>query len=130
MTAAQTAFYKIRGEEPSTTPAEVGKRIIRGVLHRTVDDSRTDLLNNVMHWSYGSGWGIAFGLVQGTIHRRPVPAGLGFGGAVWAASLVQLPAMRLAPPVWEYPPSLLASDIGFHLVYGATVGVPYAALGD
>ena len=129
MTAAQTAYYRARGEEPSSTPAEVGKRIIRGVFHRSVDEDKTGLLNNLMHWSYGSGWGIGYGLAQGTVRGRAVPSGLMFGAAVWGASLIHLPVMKLAPPVWNYPPAQLASDAGFHLVYGATVGVAYAALG-
>jgi hypothetical protein len=54
--------------------------------------------------------------------RRP------FAGVVWGASLVQLPAMGLAPPVWEYPPPQLASDVGFHLVYGVGVATAYAVL--
>ncbi len=32
MSAGQSAYYKATGSEPSTTPAEVGKRLIHGVL--------------------------------------------------------------------------------------------------
>lgn len=129
MTLAQSVYYKSQGTEPSSTPAEVAKRIIRGLFHRTVDEGRTELLNNLMHWSYGSSWGISYGLVQGTFRRRAFPSGLSFGTAVWGASLVHLPAMKLAPPVWEYPPSQLASDAGFHLIYGAATAAAYAVLG-
>jgi hypothetical protein len=41
-----------------------------------------------------------------TIGSLAPPAdGARFAGVVWGASLVQLPAMGLAPPVWKYPPS-------------------------
>ena len=43
-------------------------------------------------------------------------------------SLVHLPAMKLAPPVWEYPPSSLAPDVGFHLVYGAAASAAWSLL--
>jgi hypothetical protein len=59
-----------------------------------------------------------------TIGSLAPPAdGARFAGVVWGASLVQLPAMGLAPPVWKYPPQQLASDVAFDLVYGVGVGV-------
>ena len=42
--------------------------------------------------------------------------------------MIELPAMKLAPPVWEYPPLELVLDVSYHLVYGATVAAAYAAL--
>jgi hypothetical protein len=30
--------------------------------------------------------------------------------------------------VWQMPPSSIAPDLGFHLLYGAAVGCAYAAL--
>jgi hypothetical protein len=34
MTAAQTAYYKATGAQPSTVPAQVARRAIKGVLRR------------------------------------------------------------------------------------------------
>ncbi len=116
MTAGQTLYYRITGSEPSSTPAEVGKRLIRGVLHRDIDDEHTDALNNGMHWLYGISWGTLYGLAV----RRPT-SGIAFALTVWGASLIELPAMKLAPPVWETPPSAIAPDLGFHLLYGVAV---------
>lgn len=116
MTAAQTAYYKATGSEPSSTPAEVGKRIIRGVLQRDVSDDKEGVLNNAMHWLYGTQWGLLYGLAA----RRPTH-GIVFGFVVWGASLVELPAMKLAPPVWEMEPAAIAPDLGFHLLYGVAV---------
>jgi hypothetical protein len=59
--------------------------------------------------------------------RRP-GIGVMFGLTVWSASLVHLPALGLAPPVWEYDPQALATDVGFHLVYGVAVASAYKAL--
>ena len=125
MTAAQAAYYKLTGSESSSVPAEVGKRIIRGVLQREVSDERTDALNNAMHWFYGTSWGVLYGLGA----RRPT-AGLVFGLVVWGASLIELPAMKLSPPIWEMPPSSIAPDLGFHLLYGSTVAAAHRVLTD
>jgi hypothetical protein len=128
MTGYQTAVAKIRGAEPSTTPAEVGKRVIRGVFHRRFPEDQTSKLNNMMHWAYGTSWGGLYGLTEG-VAKIPFPArGVTFGTAVWGVSLVELPAMKLAPPVWEYPPLELVLDISYHLVYGCTVAAVYAAM--
>ena len=128
MTAYQMAVAKLRGTEASTTPAEVGKRVIRGVFHRRFDEDQTPLLNNVMHWSYGTGWGTAYALADDVMNLPVVAQGLAFGTTVWGASLLELPAMKLAPPVWEYPPQELALDVSYHLVYGIAVAAAYTAL--
>jgi hypothetical protein len=122
MTAAQTAYYKSTGSEPSTTPAEVAKRVIRGVLHRDVSDDVTGPLNNAMHWAYGTSWGILYSLAS----RRPTL--VAFAGVVWGASLIELPAMKLAPPVWKMPPESIAPDAAFHLLYGTAAALTHRAL--
>jgi hypothetical protein len=128
MTVAQTAYLKARGEEPSSTPAEVGRRIVEGVLQREVPEERMGTLNNVMHWLYGTSWGAVYGLLHASRRSGPIRDGTAFFALVWGASLVHLPAMGLAPPVWEYPPEGLASDVGFHVVYGMTVAAAYEVL--
>ncbi len=128
MTVYQTAVAKLRGSEPSTTPAEVGKRVIRGVFHRRFDENQTGKLNNAMHWGYGTSWGAVYALSDGLANVPVVSRGLAFGTLVWGASLIELPAMKLAPPVWEYPPLELALDVSYHLVYGVAAAAAYAAL--
>lgn len=130
MTAAQTRYYKKTGAQPSTTPAEVAKRIIRGVLQRDVGDDKTDVLNNATHWSYGTMWGVLLGIVAGSASAPPPPVrtGLAFGVFVWAAGTLVLNAMQLAPPVWEWDRKAIRSDLGFHLVYGVTAATAFRLL--
>lgn len=123
MTAAQTAYYKATGAEGSTVPADVAKRIIRGVLQREVSDEQTAKLNTAMHWLYGTGWGALYGLAA----RRP-SHGIAFTAVVWGASLVELPAMKLAPPPWQMPAASIPPDLGFHAVYGIAVAQAHRAL--
>jgi hypothetical protein len=125
MTAAQTAYYKATGSEPSSTPAEVGKRIAGGVLQREVPEGSEDKLNTGMHALYGTSWGGLLGLASAG--RRP-GLGIVFGLTVWGASLAELPAMKLAPPPWEYDLKTIAPDVGFHLLYGVATATAYKAL--
>lgn len=128
MTAAQTATMRLRDGESSGTPAEVGRRIVEGVLRREVPEERMDALNDAMHWLYGTSWGAVYGVVRGSRRTRWPRHGLMLAAAVWGASLVELPAMKLAPPVWEYPPAELASDVGYHLAYGLAASGAYALI--
>jgi hypothetical protein len=125
MTVAQTVYSKATGGGSSSTPAQVGKRIIEGVLKREVPEERMEQLNNVMHWAYGTSWGALYGIAAGSRRPSPLRGGLLFALGVWGASLVELPAMGLAPPVWEYEPKDLAPDLGFHLVYGVAVATAF-----
>ena len=129
LTAYQTAVAKARDAEPSTAPAEVAKRVIRGPLQRDVSDDKTMLLNNAMHWTYGTSWGIPLAIVQASARARAPRAGLVFGGVVWAASLVELPLMKLAPPVWKQPPGEVALDASYHLAYGLAAATALRGLG-
>lgn len=130
MTLAQTAYYKATGSESSSTPYEVGKRIIEGVLQRDVPEGSKNTLNTAMHVLYGTSWGVPYGIVSGT-HDSPQPvlrSAAKLGVAVWSGSLVELPAMQLAPPVWESGPRSIATDLGFHLVYGLGAALAFRAL--
>lgn len=130
MTAVQTAYYRATGSESSSTPAEVGKRIVEGVLQRKVPEERIDALNQSMHWLYGSSWGLPYGIVAGSRRRpaSPLAGGVALGLAVWGASRTEMAAMQIAPPPWQDPPSALAMDLGFHLVYGVVAGAAFRVL--
>jgi uncharacterized membrane protein len=44
------------------------------------------------------------------------------------ASLVELPLLGVAEPVWRQPPRTVATDLALHLVYGAAAAVTLRAL--
>lgn len=129
MTAAQTAYYKATGAEPSSTPGEVGRRIVEGVLQRESPPPESPVLNQGMHWLYGTSWGLPFGLIAGS--RRPgsiAREGIAMALGVWGASRTEMTAMQIAPPPWQDPPKTLATDLGFHVVYGLAVACAFEAL--
>lgn len=128
MTTAQTAYIKLTETEASQAPGEVGRRIIEGVLQREVPRDRHNDLNNAMHAVYGTQWGLPFGLAVGSRRGGPRASdGLVLGLAVWAIGLAELPALGLAPAPWKQSPADLATDLGFHLVYGFATGAAYEA---
>lgn len=128
MTGYQVAVAKLRDSESSSAPAEVGRRIIEGVFQREVAEDRMDALNNAMHVLYGTSWGPLYGVAQSRLNLPALHHGALFGTLVWTGSLVELPAMKIAPPVWKTPPLEIALDLSYHLVYGLAVAGAYAAL--
>lgn len=114
--------------EQASAPAKVARRFLEGVFDERVPPERIGLLTNAMHWGYGIGWGVAYGLIQGTSPGPALRRGVLFGTAVWAMSYVTLVPMGFYQPPWKYSPQELAMDISYHLAYGAGLGVGYAAV--
>jgi hypothetical protein len=110
--------------DEAPVPAQVARKIARLA---GVDPSpkRIPLLTNLMHWSYGTGWGALYGAAARRYSAHAV-SGLAFGAGVWAMSYAQLVPMRLYEPPWTYSPSQLALDLSYHLVYGAGTQAAYA----
>ncbi len=146
MTIAQELTAKLQGsgddgeqqgpeqsqpEDPwqqASAPAKVAKRISEGVFQHEVSPDRISLLTHGMHWSYGTGWGAVYGLAQATIHAPTLRHGLLFGTGVWAMSYVELVPMGLYEPPWKYSPSAIATEVGYHLVYGTATAAAYSLL--
>ena len=103
--------------DDAPAPAQVGRLLAERVLGRDLPVSRATLVNNVMHWGYGTGWGTACGLVA---TRLPGPAwrGPAFGAFVWASDYVVLPLLGVYRPIWTYDRKTLAQDLSAHMVYG------------
>lgn len=130
MTAAQNAYYKATGNQGSSTPGEVGRRVLEGVFgHRVSSEQVSGPLTTGVHWVYGTGLGVPYALVAGSVNAgSTLGHGLGLGVGVWAGSRAGMAAMQLAPPPWQDSASTLAVDLGFHLVYGITGAAVFRAL--
>ncbi len=139
MTGYQLGVAKLRGQPLSTpvpekwadapAPAQVAKKAARA-LGEGSRVTRRDVprLTNVMHWLYGSTWGIVYGAVAGAVEPRPVTGGVLFGTGVWGSSYAELVPLGIYEPPWKYPAKDLALDLSYHLVYGVAVAGAYAAL--
>lgn len=130
MTAAQNIYYEATGSQGSSTPGEAGRGVLEGVFNRRVSPQQVSgPLTTGVHWVYGTGLGVPYALVAGSLRGPSALAGaLALGVGVWASSRAGMAAMQLAPPPWQDPPSMLAMDLGFHLLYGVTGAAVFRAL--
>ena len=108
----------LSGWEDAPAPAQVGKRLWEALFQVDLPPSRVRLVNNVMHWAYGTLQGALYGIVAGSLPKQRVSYGLPFGVLVFAGDYVILPAAKLYKPIWEYDAKTLAKDLTGHLVYG------------
>ncbi len=127
MTAAPLAYYQVTGAEQSRAPEKVVDTLLRRTIGRKVPRKRRGQVNWAAHVGYGISWGVPLGLIAGRT-AKPLATGAGFGATVWASSLVELPALGQAPPVWDMEIEHVALDAGFHLVYGLATGAALKAL--
>jgi hypothetical protein len=114
--------------EQAPGPAQIGRRVIEGVLRRPLPPERAALTNNVVHWGYCMAWGGMLGLVERSAGPPKVRHGLVLGTTVWLASYVIMPLAGLYRPIWEYEAPVLAKDLGDHLAYGLGVATAYRLL--
>jgi uncharacterized membrane protein YagU involved in acid resistance len=114
--------------ESAPVPARVAKKIGEDVFGRRISADRIPLLTNVMHWGYGTSWGVVYAVTHPRGSERPLRSGVAFGVFVWAMSYVQLVPLGFYEPPWKYGPEELAMDLGYHLAYGAGLGMAEGVL--
>jgi hypothetical protein len=114
--------------EKAPAPAQVGRRIAEGLLGRELPAQRARLVNNVVHWVYGTVWGAVYGIVAGSTADPQTSYGLPLGAVVLAADYTVLPSAKLYKPIWEYDAKAVAADVGGHLVYGVSTAAAFRRL--
>jgi hypothetical protein len=102
-------------------------QIVASVLRLpAVSERHERQLGTLLRWGYGS----AFGLFHGALRRlMPEPwASFVFGGALMSATFSLFPALGRTPPPWRWPPDVLATSLGTHVLYVTGVAVTDALL--
>lgn len=125
MTVSSTIEQRVRGREPSSAPARAAERALG--IEEFENAAAERRFSNLVHWGYGTGWGV----VRGLLRAAGAPPGLATAGhfaAIWGSSLVTLPVLDVAPPVTMWGGTEIAIDVWHHMVYVVATGVAYEAL--
>jgi hypothetical protein len=124
MTVSSTVEAKLRGRRFSTAPAEAARKLL-GIREFESEAARSRF-SNLVHWSYGTGWGVARALLGELVPGRRGDAA--HFATVWGSALVMLPALEVAPPAWKWGKEEIAIDVFHHAVYAAATGTAYELL--
>ena len=102
--------------DDSLVPGE----IVASIMHLPHVTNREDYeLGMLLRWGYGS----AFGLLHGLLRRRVGEpwAASAFGGTLMTATLTLFPLLGRTPPPWRWGPDVIATCVGTHFAYVASV---------
>jgi hypothetical protein len=124
MTLSQMIEMKITKREASDAPVKVAGDTVG---FKPASPQEKEKLSQEVHWSYGTAWGVARGLI-GLTGLKGLPATLVHFGAVWGTALVMLPKHDAPKPITEQKPQDIAIDALHHAVYAITTGLVYDAL--
>jgi hypothetical protein len=125
MTVSSTIEQKLRGRPASTAPADAAAKVLG--IKEFPSDRAKNAFSNVVHWSYGTGWGAVRGLL-GAAGLSPAAATGAHFSALWGSEQVMLPALQVAPPVTMWGKNEIAIDGWHHLVYATATGTAYELL--
>jgi hypothetical protein len=124
MTVSSTLEMKIRGRPGSSAPAQAAGKILGVEPTGEAEEAR---FSNLVHWGYGTSWGVVRGLIGAAGLEGPGAAAVHLG-TVWGTEQVMLPALGVAPPFWQWGAKEVAIDALHHLVYASATGVAYTVL--
>src|SRR4051795_9343400 len=125
MTVSSTIEAKLRHRPFSTAPADAAAKVL-GIKGFT-DESAHSRFSNLVHWGYGTGWGIPRA-VLGMNGRGATRATAAHLAALWSSEQVMLPALSVAPPITFWGREEIAIDGFHHAVYALSTAVVYEAL--
>ncbi|MEA2136860.1 MAG: hypothetical protein QOG56_10 [Solirubrobacteraceae bacterium] len=125
MTVSSTIEMRRRGRASSTAPADASAKVLG--IESFVDDGAKARFATLVHWGYGTGWGVVRALL-GETSLSPASAGAAHLAAVWGSEAAMLPALGVAPPFFTWGASEVAIDVWHHAVYAAATGLAYELL--
>lgn len=124
MTISSTIEAKVRDRGASTAPADAAG-VVLGVEPR--DEQGRQRFAQLVHWAYGTGWGMARGVLGELIPSEPL-ATAAHGALLWTAEQIALPLLGVMPPLPRQGAKEIAIDLAHHAVYTCTTGAAYTYL--
>jgi hypothetical protein len=108
--------------------SDVPGQIVASILHiSSPTEGEERQLGYVLRGAYGSGFGLAHGLLR---RRLSEPAAtFAFGATLITMTLTMFPLLGHTPPPWRWPRGYLATCLATHAAYAATVGIVDDRLG-
>jgi hypothetical protein len=125
MTISSTVEAKLRGRAFSTAPAKAAAKVLG--IAEFEDERAKARFSDLVHWGYGTSWGVALGVMR-TLGFPPRVAAPAHFAAVWGGAAVMLPALEVAPPVPFWETEEIAIDLFHHLVYVGVTAFAYERL--
>lgn len=123
---SQLIENKITGKESSFAPADAACKALG--IEASKRENREKLSAEV-HWTYGTLWGVARGLLS-LAKIKGSPATILHFGAIYYTALTIQPDFEVSPPVDEWSTKEILLDGFHHAVYAFTAGLIFDAINE
>ena len=124
ITVSQMIEMKITKRKGSTVPADAASKVL-DIKPATVADKQK--FSQEVHWTYGTLWGVARGLLSLAGVKRWTATTAHFAAILGTAMIIE-PALKVAPPVKEWSKEDILKDMLHHAVYAIAAGLVYDAI--
>ena len=123
-----TALAKASGPGPEGPAGLFAAKIASGLFGKDLGKS-TSTWGRLVHFTYGSLWGLLYGILQTRRARRPLVAGTSHGILMWALGPGTLAtSMKLVPAPSQAPRKQTAISVATHLIYGLALATLFSQL--
>jgi hypothetical protein len=115
------ALAEAQGPGPEGAAERFALKLSAGLFDSDISP-RVKLAGQLVHYTYGTFWGIVYGLSHFSLRRPPSVLGPAFGFGLWAFGPGFLvPRMRVMRPPSLEPPFRTAVMIGGHIMFGMSL---------
>jgi ATP-dependent protease HslVU (ClpYQ) peptidase subunit len=124
ITLSQLIEMRLTNRPPSKAPVKAVSKVLD---MKPTKKRKKEKVAQEIHWTYGTAWGMARGLITLT-GLKGWPATLAHFAAITSTAMTLLPKLEIAPPVTEQDPKTIAIDTLHHAVYAVAAGLAYDAI--
>ena len=124
ITLSQMIEMRITNRPPSFAPADAASKAL-GI--EAADRIERKKFSNEVHWTYGTGWGVARGLISLAGLKGWPATAVHFAGIFYTALTIE-PDFEVAPPIHEWSKKEIAISALHHAVYVVAAGLVYDAI--
>ncbi len=110
-------------------PAKLAKKIAETAFDTHLDQDEAHVAGQAIHWGYGMGAGILYGLIQSRLRLPHLLHGSLLGGLVTLAAWTLVPEMGLTPPPTDQPAPKNIDQAIVLQIYGQAVAFTFHLLG-
>jgi uncharacterized membrane protein YagU involved in acid resistance len=122
MTLSSATEMHLRGRDESVVPGKAVGKLLGLVGVPQPQGRALRVLSTWTHWAYGTAWGVVFWFLVDVAALPLAVAAVAFLFIVWGTALLELPALGLTPPFWNWGAKEVGIDFWHHVAYtGGTV---------
>jgi len=115
---SQLVEMKITHRPSSNSPVDAAGEVL-GFIPK--DDKHKKMLNNLVHFTYGTLWGVVKGMFTDLGINKNLATFLQFI-SLWGTELIMLPSLNKSAPVYKWSSKEIWKDVLHHSIYSIASG--------